>query len=96
MSSDIGIFGMGTMGQALALNFAMNNFKVACYNRKDMFFERMLKTIDTQKIEMELADDDMLVFDCLSEFVKALQRPRYASLGKEKVFVSFLLVRFDD
>jgi hypothetical protein len=32
----------------------------------------------------------------LSEFVKALQRPRYANLGKEKVFVSFLLVRFDD
>ncbi len=36
-SCDVGVFGMGTMGQNLALNIASRGFTVAAYNRPDEF-----------------------------------------------------------
>jgi 6-phosphogluconate dehydrogenase len=35
--SDLGVFGMGVMGQNLALNAADNGFAVSAYNRPDEF-----------------------------------------------------------
>ena len=49
--SDLGVFGMGVMGQNLALNVASKNFSVSCYNRKDEFSDRLFEALEIAKNE---------------------------------------------
>ena len=58
--SDLGVFGMGVMGQNLALNVASKNFSVSCYNRKDEFSDRLFEALEIAKNELSIiiGDDD--------------------------------------
>jgi len=49
MKNDIGVFGLGVMGQNLALNFANNGFNVSVYNRKEDGEEDILNDFITNK-----------------------------------------------
>jgi 6-phosphogluconate dehydrogenase len=67
MKARIGIIGMATMGQNLALNIARHGFSVAVYNR----------TAERTKSFMErVRDEPVIPAYSLSEFVGALEKPR--------------------
>ena len=88
--SDLGVFGMGVMGQNLALNVASKNFSVSCYNRKDEFSDRLFEALEIAKNELSISigddvnDDDtkkeqklrLKAHTDLEEFVKSLKKPR--------------------
>jgi 3-hydroxyacyl-CoA dehydrogenase len=50
--SDIGVFGMGVMGQNLCLNAADNGFAVSAYNRVDEFQARIWGALERAKEEV--------------------------------------------
>ena len=75
--SVIGVFGMGVMGQNLALNVASKSFKVSCYNREDEFSMRLFEALEIAKRDISNGDDLLRVFKDLSEFVDSLKKPRY-------------------
>ncbi|MDA7818349.1 decarboxylating NADP(+)-dependent phosphogluconate dehydrogenase [Sulfurimonas sp.] len=69
LKSDIGIFGLGVMGQNLALNLANNGYKVSVYNRtedgEEKIIEDFMGTItDKQKISG---------FTSVEDFVESLK-----------------------
>lgn len=67
MKAQIGIIGLATMGQNLALNIARHGFAVAVYNR----------SAERTKAFMERVRDEPIVpVYALSELVQALQKPR--------------------
>ena len=85
--SDLGVFGMGVMGQNLALNVASKNFSVSCYNRKDEFSDRLFEALEIAKNELLLSSSSsssssskkellLKVHTDLKEFVKSLKKPR--------------------
>ena len=85
--SDLGVFGMGVMGQNLALNVASKNFSVSCYNRKDEFSDRLFEALEIAKNELSIIGDDddddtkkeqlrLKAHTDLEEFVKSLKKPR--------------------
>ena len=43
MKNYIGVYGMGVMGQSLALNIANHNYTVAVYNRSSSVTEKFAK-----------------------------------------------------
>jgi len=67
--SQIGVYGLGTMGSALALNMAQNGFQVAVTNRSPNWMTPFIKEAG------ELADQ-IQPFDNLEDFVKNLKTPR--------------------
>ncbi|WP_299648498.1 NADP-dependent phosphogluconate dehydrogenase [uncultured Tateyamaria sp.] len=69
MSADIGVYGLGTMGSALALNFAENGFSVAVSNREPDWIDPFLTEADG------LAGD-VRGFAELADFVEAIKAPR--------------------
>ena len=90
--SVIGVFGMGVMGQNLALNVASKSFKVSCYNREDEFSKRLFEALEIAKRDISNGDDLLRVFKDLQMFVDSLKKPRYALLC---VFVALsFVVRF--
>ncbi|MCL4502264.1 MAG: NAD(P)-binding domain-containing protein, partial [Deltaproteobacteria bacterium] len=65
---EIGVFGLGTMGRNLALNFADHGFPVAVYNRTvARTREFMAQEVEPRDIRPGLD---------LKEFVRFLRRPR--------------------
>ena len=78
LKSRIGVFGMGVMGQNLALNIASKKFPVSCYNREDEFSSRLFEALEIAKKEVFGEDDEHLLraFTDLKAFVESLQKPR--------------------
>ena len=71
--SEIGIIGLGVMGQSLALNMARNNFSVSVYNRQ----EGELKNNIAQNFANRHSDTyNFNAFDDLERFVSSLKSPR--------------------
>ena len=70
--SDIGIYGMGVMGQNLALNMDSKGFKTSVYNKQmpgeESVLNRFLKT--------EAENSEIRGFDELEEFVSSIASPR--------------------
>ena len=67
--ADIGVYGLGTMGSALALNFADKGFRVAVSNREADWIDRFL-------IEAGPLADKIVGEADLKAFVQAIARPR--------------------
>ena len=69
MAADIGVYGLGTMGSALALNLADNGFQVAVTNREADWIDGFLAEAGDLKPKLSGHGD-------LAEFVKAIKAPR--------------------
>ena len=68
MKNYIGVYGMGVMGQSLALNIANHNYTVAVYNRSSSVTEKFAKErIENRKITPTYSVD---------EFLSSLESPR--------------------
>lgn len=67
--ADIGVFGLGTMGSALALNIAEKGFRVAVINREQDWTDRFMATAG------ELAGN-LVPTRTVEEFVAAIRSPR--------------------
>ena len=70
--ADVGLIGLAVMGQNLALNIADHGFHVAVYNRTTA---RMTEFLDEARCH-EPAYDRLIGCKTLSQFVKAIKRPR--------------------
>lgn len=66
--ADFGVAGMGVMGSNLALNVESRGYHVACWNRKDTFFDAFCAGPGRDKQFFTTSDP--------GEFVRALVRPR--------------------
>jgi 6-phosphogluconate dehydrogenase len=66
--AQIGVLGLGTMGESLVLNMAQKGFPVAVYNR----------TAEKTRELLDRVDEAMAVVPtyALEDFVKALETPR--------------------
>ncbi|MDQ7071622.1 MAG: NADP-dependent phosphogluconate dehydrogenase [Rhodobacterales bacterium] len=67
--SQIGIYGLGTMGSALALNMADNGFNVAVTNREASWVADFIH-------EADQLSGNLRAFESLESFVNGLQTPR--------------------
>lgn len=67
--ADIGVYGLGTMGSALALNLAQNGFDVAVSNREPEWISEFIK-------EAGPLAGKMYGHDALQDFVNAIAKPR--------------------
>ena len=67
--ADIGVYGLGTMGSALALNFADKGFHVAVSNREADWISRFLQ--DAGPLSERMVGEAEL-----RAFVQAIARPR--------------------
>src|SRR6056297_1219943 len=75
-NSDIGIYGMGVMGQNLALNMDSKGFKTSVYNKKMSGEEGLL----TQFLKTEAKETKITGFNELKEFVSSIASPRKVML----------------
>jgi len=64
--SDVGLIGLGPMGQALVQNMEHHGFRVSVYNRTHSVTKTFLKE----------HEGDFLGFEQASSFVRSIQRPR--------------------
>ena len=71
--SEIGIIGLGVMGQSLALNMARNNFSVSVYNRQEGEIEN---NIAENFANRHSDTNNFNAFDDLERFVSSLKSPR--------------------
>jgi len=69
MAADIGVYGLGTMGSALALNLAENGFSVAVSNRDTDW-------VDDFADRAEGLNGALIAYKELSDFVAAIKAPR--------------------
>ena len=67
--SQIGIYGLGTMGSALALNMAEEGFEVAVTNRETSWIVDFVREADELR-------GNLHPYVTLEEFVEGLQSPR--------------------
>ncbi|NNE53920.1 MAG: NADP-dependent phosphogluconate dehydrogenase [Sulfitobacter sp.] len=67
--ADIGLYGLGTMGSALALNFAEKGFSVAVSNRETAWIDTFLEEAGSLAAKIT-------GFAQLADFVRAIARPR--------------------
>jgi 6-phosphogluconate dehydrogenase len=67
--ADLGLIGLGTMGAALALNIADNDYRVAVFNRTASATHDLITTAG------DLANR-LIATETLQEFVLAIQCPR--------------------
>ena len=71
--AQIGIIGLGAMGQGLALNFAENGYRISVFNRHlDGVEENVVQNFVAKSEHRET----MAGFDELDSFVKSLAAPR--------------------
>ena len=68
-SAEVGLIGLGTMGAALALNIADNDYTIAVFNRTISITEQFIKESDKQASKLIPAFS-------LEEFVAAIKPPR--------------------
>mmetsp|Transcript_3002 Transcript_3002/g.4046 ORF Transcript_3002/g.4046 Transcript_3002/m.4046 type:complete len:488 (-) Transcript_3002:213-1676(-) len=71
MSADIGLFGLGVMGQNLALNIAEKGFKIAVHNRSS-------GKVDTTvaRAKKELKEQTLTGYKSMKDFIAAIRKPR--------------------
>ncbi len=69
MTADIGVYGLGTMGSALALNLAENGFQVAVTNRETDWIAPFVE-------EAGALSKNLVPQDSLEAFVSAISKPR--------------------
>ncbi|WP_299601002.1 NADP-dependent phosphogluconate dehydrogenase [uncultured Aquimarina sp.] len=71
--SEIGLIGLGVMGNSLAKNLLSNNFRISVYNRHVDGIE-----VDVAKrfVEDQSESDTVLGFDDLEKFVNSIEKPR--------------------
>lgn len=69
MKADIGVYGLGTMGSALALNMAEKGFRVAVTNRETAWIADFIKEAGTLKSNLQ-------PHERLKDFVADLSTPR--------------------
>ena len=69
MAAHIGVYGLGTMGSALALNLAENGFSVAVTNRETDWIDDFIKEADALAGQLN-------GYEGLEDFVQALEAPR--------------------
>mmetsp|Transcript_11405 Transcript_11405/g.15969 ORF Transcript_11405/g.15969 Transcript_11405/m.15969 type:complete len:488 (-) Transcript_11405:351-1814(-) len=71
MSADIGLFGLGVMGQNLALNIAEKGFKIAVHNRSP-------EKVDTcvARAKKELKEQNLVGYKSMKDFIAAIRKPR--------------------
>lgn len=76
--NEFGVFGMGTMGQNLALNIAERGFRVSAYNRPDKFQARIWEALERAKFEGSKEGKSMIIeaYTSLPDFVGSLTSPR--------------------
>ena len=67
--AEIGLIGLGVMGQNLALNMAEKGFGVAVYNRTPTRTEAFVQTDEAKRFGLRGATE-------ITEFVGMLRRPR--------------------
>jgi len=67
----IGLYGLAVMGQNLALNIAMNGFKISVCNRSPAKVDACV-----ERAKKENLDDKLTGYKDLKEFVASLQKPR--------------------
>ena len=67
-AADIGVVGLGVMGQNLALNLSDNGWRVSVFNRSTYQVDRFLEGVGKGR--------DMHGCHSLDEFVDSLARPR--------------------
>ncbi len=70
--SDIGIYGLGVMGQNLALNFSGHGYAVSVYNRP----LREEKKAVSEFIADRCPGKDIICFNGIGEFTASLSKPR--------------------
>jgi len=70
--SDIGIYGMGVMGQNLALNMDSKGFKTSVYNKNMAGEENVLSRF----LKSDAKSSEISGFDELKEFVQSIASPR--------------------
>ena len=70
MKSFVGLYGLGVMGQSLALNMASKSYSVSVFNKFD--YERLTVPF----IEQKGKKFKIQGFPTLKEFVNSLERPR--------------------
>ena len=78
-SCSFGVFGMGTMGQNLALNVASRGYAVAAYNRPDEFQERVWGALQRAKEESAQTGEKEIKIEAFTQvdaFVSSLSTPR--------------------
>jgi len=66
-TSYIGVYGMGVMGQSIALNIANHGYKTVVYNRSEAKTKSFLESIDNKNISGAYS---------LEEFLNSLESPR--------------------
>jgi 6-phosphogluconate dehydrogenase len=71
MSNDMGLFGLGVMGQNLALNVASKGFQIAVCNRSPGRVDTCVARAEAEKLS-----DNLHGFKSTADFVKSLKRPR--------------------
>jgi 6-phosphogluconate dehydrogenase len=69
---DIGIYGLGVMGQNLSLNFASRGFSVAVYNRREADEENITNTFITTKCQGK----KIIGTRNLEDFINSISLPR--------------------
>ncbi|MCY2687075.1 NADP-dependent phosphogluconate dehydrogenase [Salinimicrobium sp. TH3] len=70
--AEIGLFGLGVMGQSLAINMASSGYKVSVYNRHvDKMEVDIAKNFVSKNVELNFEG-----FDDLKAFTQSLERPR--------------------
>jgi len=68
MGNYIGVYGLGVMGQSLALNIANKGFSVSAYNHRNEITQRF--------VEQKVTSQPILATYSLQEFVDSLEKPR--------------------
>uniref|UniRef100_A0A7S2TMZ6 6-phosphogluconate dehydrogenase, decarboxylating n=1 Tax=Lotharella oceanica TaxID=641309 RepID=A0A7S2TMZ6_9EUKA len=71
MSNDIGLFGLGVMGQNLALNIAEKGFKIAVNNRSPAKVEECVA-----RAKKELKEQNLTGYKDMKDFVASIRKPR--------------------
>jgi 6-phosphogluconate dehydrogenase len=68
-TANVGLIGLGTMGAALALNIAENDYRIAVYNRTATVTDEFVATAGD-------LSDRIVPTHSMTEFVNSLQKPR--------------------
>ncbi|WP_345993676.1 decarboxylating NADP(+)-dependent phosphogluconate dehydrogenase [Sulfurimonas sp. HSL-1716] len=72
MKYDIGVYGLGVMGQNIALNFANHGFNVAVFNRYDVNEEKAVQKFMDKKCR----NKTVTRFLNINDFVSSLKNPK--------------------
>lgn len=69
---DIGIYGLGIMGQNLAINFANRGFSVSVSNRREACEENVVNTFISNKCHGK----NIVGADSIKDFINFIAQPR--------------------